>query len=152
MEQVSLKYFIALIARLIIAGAFVWAALPKIMAPLDFAVAVSGFRLLSPVMTNWVAVLLPWLELITAIGLLTPWLRRASGLCIGLMLSLFITLHLYAWMLGLNIDCGCFGKGTENGYPNYLWAVGRNICLLLACGWIIVIDLGSGQQAKHAQQ
>lgn len=130
MGSISKQSLFVLIARLVLAGAFVMAALPKIQDPVAFATSVNAFRVIDSGLSGWVALLLPWLELVIGIGILLPTIRRASGALIGLLLLLFIALHTSAWMRGLDISCGCFGAETGESSTDYRWLILRNLLLL----------------------
>lgn len=140
MDRLNLRASLILIARLVLSAAFLLAALPKIQDPVAFAVSVEGFRVISGPAVLWVALLLPWLELVIGIGLLIPQLRRGSGLIVALLLIAFIGLHASAWMRGLNINCGCFGPSEGDTPVNYLWLIVRNLALLAAAVAILARD------------
>lgn len=140
MAGVNLSGYGVLLARLVLAGTFIWAALPKIQDPVAFAMAVDGFRVISGPLSLWVAITLPWLELIIGFGLLVPTIRRSSGWLIALLLVAFISLHASAWVRGLNIDCGCFGESSSEDPPNYWLLILRNLGLLGACTLILIKD------------
>lgn len=133
MGKINYSQLFILVARLILAGVFVSAALPKVQDPVAFASSVEGFRVIGPGLSNWVALILPWLELITGIGILLPWIRRSSGIIIATLLLLFITLHASAWIRGLEISCGCFGSETSSEPTSYLRLIVRNTLLFAAC-------------------
>ena len=132
--------YLILIGRLIVSATFILAALPKIQDPAAFATSVEGYRVVTGNLTVWIALALPWLELVAGFGLLIPQIRRASALVIILLLMTFIFLHASAWMRGLDINCGCFNAHGSNKAPNYLWLILRNICLLAACTCVMVRD------------
>lgn len=140
MGQISKKSLCVLIARLVVAGTFVMAALPKIQDPTAFATSVTAFRILDTSLSTWVALFLPWLELIIGLGILIPAIRRSSGALIGLLLMLFIALHSSAWMRGLDISCGCFGAETGETTTDYRWLILRNALLLGATLLVILQD------------
>ncbi len=125
----TLKQLGLLLARLVLAWVFIRAALPKIEDPLAFAGSIEAFRLMEGPLALWVAIVLPWLELVVAVGLLTPWLRQACALTISGLLLLFISLHLSAWARGLDVNCGCFG--LKESSPDYHWLILRNLGLLV---------------------
>lgn len=132
-----IKYLKWLI-RIILATAFVFAAIPKIRNPMEFALSVEGFQLISGKSALWVALFLPWLELIAGVGLLTSHIRRGSNLLISVLLLFFIGLHASAWIRGLDISCGCFGiKGVSN---NYLLLITRNSLLLIMGLYLLIHD------------
>ena len=135
----SMAYLI-LIGRLVVSAAFILAALPKIQDPTAFAVSVEGYRIVTDNLVVWIALALPWLELVTGFGLLIPQIRRGSALVITLLLIAFIALHASAWARGLDINCGCFNAHESEKTPDYLWLILRNIGLLTACIFVLIRD------------
>ena len=132
-----------LIIRLVIAAVFLSAGLPKIQNPEAFGIAILNYRVSGPILSSWVALFLPWIELIAGFGLIIYPLRRASGLTIAILLLLFIVMHLQAWTRGLEIACGCFGSETAltSSVTNYLWLIIRNTSLLVGCSLLLYKDL-----------
>ena len=142
--RASSTAYLILIGRLIVSATFILAALPKIQDPAAFATSVEGYRLVTGNLTVWIALALPWLELVAGFGLLIPQIRRGSALVITLLLVAFILLHASAWARGLDISCGCFGADKSNKAPDYLWLILRNICLLVACTCVMIRDWQHG--------
>ena len=132
--------YLILIGRLIVSATFILAALPKIQDPAAFATSVEGYRVVTGNLTVWIALALPWLELVAGFGLLIPQIRRGSALVIALLLIAFILLHASAWARGLDINCGCFNAHESGKAPNYLWLILRNICLLATCTCVMIRD------------
>ena len=132
--------YLILIGRLIVSATFILAALPKMQDPAAFATSVEGYRVVTGNLTLWVALALPWLELVAGFGLLIPQIRRGSALVIALLLIAFIVLHASAWVRGLDINCGCFSAHESDKAPNYLWLILRNIGLLAACTCVLIRD------------
>lgn len=132
--------YLILIWRLIVSAAFILAALPKIQDPAAFTTSVEGYRVVTGDLAVWVALALPWLELVAGFGLLIPQIRRGSALVIALLLIAFIVLHASAWARGLDINCGCFSAHDSYKTPDYLWLIFRNLGLLTACGCVLIRD------------
>ena len=132
--------YLILIGRLILSAAFILAALPKIQDPAAFAISVEGYHVVTDNLAMWIALVLPWLELVAGFGLLIPQIRRGSNLIIALLLVLFIALHASAWARGLDINCGCFNAHESKKTPGYLWLILRNIGLLAACICVLIRD------------
>ena len=132
--------YLILIGRLIVSATFILAALPKIQDTATFATSVEGYRVVTGNLTVWIALALPWLELVAGFGLLIPQIRRGSALVIALLLIAFILLHASAWARGLDINCGCFIAHKSGKAPNYLWLILRNICLLATCTSVMIRD------------
>lgn len=141
MGKVSYPHLFVLIARLALTWIFVLAALPKIKDPVVFATSVNAFRVVGPELSNWIALLLPWLELIVGIGILIPQIKSSSGILIASLLLVFIGLHSSAWVRGLEISCGCFGAESSEASTDYLWLITRNTLLLGACLLVISQDI-----------
>ncbi len=126
---------LALLARLLLAGVFLWAGTQKARSPQLFALDLEAYRLLPAALILPVAYYLPWLEIATAFALFVPKLRRAAlGLTIALLL-IFTAMLLIAWGRGLSINCGCFGAGG-GATTDFAWAVARNVGLIAAAIWI----------------
>ena len=138
--EVRSMAYLMLIGRLTLSAAFILAALPKIQDPAAFAISVEGYRVVTANLAMWIALMLPWLELVAGFGLLIPQIRRGSNLIIALLLIVFIALHASAWARGLDINCGCFNAHESEKTPDYLWLVFRNIGLLTACIFMLIRD------------
>lgn len=129
---------IVLLVRLVLVAAFLLAAIPKIQDPVAFAISVESYRILTGQAVLWVALVLPWLELVIGFGLLIPKMRRASSLLIMLLLFIFVGLHTSAWIRGLDIDCGCFA--IESVSSNYFLLISRNCALMIAAIFVFNRD------------
>ncbi len=126
----------ALIWRLLIALVFAAAGIAKIADPTSFLAAVLSYHLpLSALILKWVALVVPWLELLSGLcgdlGLLMDAaLVAASGLSI-----VFVAVALQAALRGLSIQCGCFGSLSER-MPAFMSALpfvlGRDALLAAA--------------------
>ena len=112
------------LASILLAGVFLFAAVPKIAEPAEFVKSIRNYRLTIGGSEPWwgwhaVALWLPWLEVLVGLTLLTGFWRRA-GLWIAAGLLLFFSgLGVYAIVTGLDISCGCFGK-TGEGTKSFL--------------------------------
>lgn len=129
---------IVLLVRLVLVTAFLLAAIPKIQDPVAFAGSVESYQIITGLAVLWVALVLPWLELVIGLGLLIPKIRRASSLLIILLLIIFVGLHVSAWVRGLDISCGCYA--TESVSSNYFFLISRNCALLIAAVFVLARD------------
>jgi len=126
-----------LVARFFLAALFIYAGLPKILAPQDFALVVFRFHLLPDDMINTVALLLPWLEIFAALALLLPAWRRAGTLWLVIMLGIATAALAISLARGLDIDCGCFTLQPGRSHIGW-WSLVRNAllsALTLWAGW-----------------
>lgn len=141
MRKLVLPYMplAALICRLALGVIFLYAGIEKIIAPREFAVAIYNYQILPDPVINSVALVLPWLEVILAAGLITGiYVRGASLFSAGLFLA-FATALTINLIRGLDISCGCFG--TASGNINWLYLV-RDTSLLTMSVVILFFDRG----------
>ncbi len=135
------------VARCIVAGVFLYAAIPKLTDPTAFAEAIDNYHLVPVDFVGPIAAILPVIELITALALLTGIEARGAALITGLMLAAFCVAMIQAIARGIDLDCGCFGaeQRAQVGWDG----VARNLALLGACALVALsrdvpwTDLGS---------
>jgi rhodanese-related sulfurtransferase len=93
------------------AGIFLYASIDKIAHPEAFAKDIYNYQILPDVLINLTALLLPWLELMLGLCLLTGvWMPGAVIIVNGLLI-VFLAALVFNLARGLNVDCGCFGAG-----------------------------------------
>lgn len=144
MGKVLLHPLVVRGCRLIVAAVLIFAALQKIWMPLEFARLIKEYRLLPDQLLNLVAVILPWLEMVCGLSLLSGlWLRGAALLLSGLNAIFVFAISYRAWLImsstgvaffDLAYDCGC-GFGVVSIPTKIL----ENI-LLVGAGLIILFS------------
>ena len=97
------------LVRVILATIFLWSGLAKLIDPASFVVIIKAFGLIPESLTMQIAVVLPSLEILLAIGLLLD-ISGSLTIITGL-LFMFIAILIYGILIGLDVDCGCFGSG-----------------------------------------
>jgi uncharacterized membrane protein YphA (DoxX/SURF4 family) len=119
LRQVLSNKWLILAIRLILGVTFIWASIDKIANPGGFAVSIYNYRMLPHETINLMAIVMPWLELVTGILIIVGVFMRGSAFWIGLMLLVFIVALSSALVRGLDINCGCFsvegGHGVDKG-------------------------------------
>jgi uncharacterized membrane protein YphA (DoxX/SURF4 family) len=100
---------VAVAARLVLGGVFIYAAYDKLGDPRAFADAIDNYRLVPDGLVNTVAVTLPWIEVAVGACLLLGVLAPGAGLLAGCLLAVFTFALVSALARGLDIRCGCFG-------------------------------------------
>jgi uncharacterized membrane protein YphA (DoxX/SURF4 family) len=149
----ALRPWLSLLVRVFIGGYFVVAAVPKIIEPLAFATSIMHYGLIPSWSVNAVALMLAWLELLAGIGLIMGIRTRVQSLLCGGMLLIFTLAVAYAVVLGLKIDCGCFG---ESGGEEVSWIkVAKNSAMILGCAYLwwsprSVLSLDHGLWGRNA--
>lgn len=117
-----------------------WAAVSKLANPTDFLGSIYAYRLPLPKeLLQFVAVILPWIELLCGLLLITDtWTESALACSLGL-LAVFIVATGQAWARRLSISCGCFDLkvfGLHESHPDVVqfvesagFALVRNLVL-----------------------
>jgi len=128
MESNPLNYrrLIIWIGRLVIGGIFIYAGYSKLFLPnfmwspwfalkfsvssnlTNFAFQVESYKLLSPAGVNFVAHTLPFAEIVLGLLVLIGWQLRIWATLITLILLGFVAAVTRAYLLHMNINCGCF--------------------------------------------
>ncbi|GJQ63799.1 MAG: hypothetical protein SCALA702_28520 [Melioribacteraceae bacterium] len=98
-----------LVFRIILAIVFIFAGMEKAANPADFSEAVANYRVISLFLQNIVAIVIPWVEVVSGILLLYGKFLKENSTIISVLLIAFNILVLQAMLRGLDIDCGCFG-------------------------------------------
>lgn len=136
-----MKKALRMFVRWGLAAVFLYAALPKIVYPADFAKAVYYYHLLPDGLINLTALFLPWLELLCACALLVaPRWRRAAYLLAAGMLAVF-TIGIFINVLrGVDINCGCFSVHDTGGEKIGWRKIAENLVLLAASVYGLTAD------------
>lgn len=137
------KRVLALSLRIVLSAVFVYAGTEKWRAAREFVEQIANYQFY-PDFAPYVALGLPPLEIAAscAVLLLPRAWRQAGALLMLLMLAVFTFSMARAWSLGINIECGCFGKGSPNIGP---MSFVRNGTLILAVVALLWID----RETKH---
>jgi uncharacterized membrane protein YphA (DoxX/SURF4 family) len=111
-----MKKKLLIAGRLILGAIFVYAAYTKLRAPwLEFAGSLNAFEILPESALEPVAKILPWCELALGVALISGIWQRWFALIASALLGLFFAVMVRSYVIGLKIDCGCFGPGEALG-------------------------------------
>lgn len=116
-------------------GVFVYSGFLKVLDPGRFLVSVRSFQMLPDPFAAWLALGLPWLEIIAGLAVMTGGLRRGGLLVLNVALVGFALALGVAWSRGLDVECGCFGG---DGTTAIVDALVRDAGLLVAGIWLMV--------------
>ena len=115
------------IGRLLLGGIFVYAGYAKLVYPnhnlwpffilkfsvstnlSTFAFQVESYKVLGAAGASLVAHTLPFVEIVLGMLLLTGWKFRIWAAMVTAILAGFLTLVTRAYLLHMEINCGCFG-------------------------------------------
>ena len=124
--------FLPPLLRFGLASIFVWTGVLKLQSPDATHMAIFQYKLVSWEAAEWLATLIPMLELSAALGLVVPRLRLGGlALCSGLLL-VFCGALAAALARHLDISCGCFG--TTDAHVPAIRRLFEDVLLLGVCG------------------
>ncbi|MEJ5286401.1 MAG: hypothetical protein CH6_2773 [Candidatus Kapaibacterium sp.] len=123
------------IFRIVLGVVFIYAAIGKIDNPSNFFKEISNYQLFPAFLSQVVAIVLPWIELLIGVFLIFGLRIRANSFISLVLLVVFTLLVISAWARGLNINCGCFSHtveyvGLKKVIDNLLMIVGSLIVFL----------------------
>ena len=122
-----MKHFFRWAALGILSGFFLFAGASKLLDPAAFSHDIAAYRMMPPLFSWVFALWIPWIEVLAALSLWWPGLRRAGAWLLGSLLLAFQVALAGAAMRGLDISCGCIGAAFDTGI---LFAFIRNLVLL----------------------
>ncbi len=114
----------------------------KIWAPAEFAVSIRNYMILPVSWSNIVAVTLPWIELGAGALLILGIFTRPAALLTTGMLAVFLGAMIYAYSIGLDIDCGCFSSAASSQGKITLFNLVRDSTLVIISLFIVLADRG----------
>ncbi len=105
----------------------------------DFAVAIQQYRLLpSADLAVLLAVYLPWVEIVAALGLFFRRVQLGAATVIAGMTAIFMAALASAMTRGLRIECSCFGRDqVTTDIPALLV---RDASILVAALFLMFLD------------
>ena len=102
LEHTRNNSWIELAARWILGLTFIYASIHKIAAPAEFAKIIYGYDLFPAVFINLIAIIIPFLEMVTGLALVIGIYPRSAAINL---------------IRGHEFDCGCFAVG-QSGYSS----------------------------------
>lgn len=126
-SPLNLRRAIIWIGRLVLGGIIVYAGFSKLLMPnthlwpmfvlkfsistniSSFAQQVESYKLISPEASQVVAHTLPFVEIVLGLLLLIGWRLRIWATAITLIMVGFLAVVTRAYLLHMDINCGCFG-------------------------------------------
>ena len=117
-----------ILLHLLLGGVFLYAGALKALNPMTFLDDVRSFDLLTDPYAAWLALFLPWLEIVSGIAVITGLLRKGALLVLNGSLLVFLVAIGISWYRGIDIQCGCFG--SSDATSNYQELILRDLALL----------------------
>ena len=137
MEKMLNNKWIESVFRCLIGIMFIYASLHKIAAPAEFAKIIYGYGLFPHISINLIAIVIPFLELITGLALVMGIYPRSAAAMIGVLLLLFILAISINLIRGYEFDCGCFSFGHEKSKLSSVQLLIRDFVYLMFCAYLV---------------
>jgi uncharacterized membrane protein YphA (DoxX/SURF4 family) len=146
-ELIKFQPWLTFAFRLILGGVLLVAGGLKVSDPYGSATSVRAYQMLPIDLANFLGFVLPFIEV--GIGLLLIvgiWVRLAA-IAGGALMVMFIVAIGQAWIRGISLDCGCFGKGglletDELPVWTYATEIARDITLAGVAGYLFRFPQG----------
>jgi uncharacterized membrane protein YphA (DoxX/SURF4 family) len=145
------------VLALVVGGVFVYASIEKIQDPRAFAKIIYHYQVIGPsaalgfVPANLLAVVLPWLELLAGLALVTGAWRREGAVLAALMLAAFVVAVGSTLYRGIDIaNCGCFALDDSGRAAGWKLIVGD--LALLAASLVVALVPVQGRAAEPAAE
>lgn len=127
--------YIQICVRIIVGGVFIYASIDKIGDPITFAKQISNYHIVPFGLENTIAILLPWIEIIAGLFLISGLFIQGANQWISLLLFSFIILMIQAIIRGYNIECGC---GLKEGQMVGIGKILENVVMLISLYWLSI--------------
>jgi putative oxidoreductase len=125
---------LVIIFRTVVGLVFLWASYNKLFDPGSFAQALDNYRLLPGWAVNPMAVVMPWLEFVCALLLLSGQRVRTASFIVSGLLVVFIAAVGISMLRGLDVQCGCFSAGSSRKIGFRL--LGEDVLYLAMTGFL----------------
>lgn len=122
---------------LVFGGVFVYAGALKLRDPGLFLIDIRSFDMLPDPYAAWLALVLPWIEILSGLAVITGVFRKGGLLLLNLALVAFFIAIGIAKSRGLSIQCGCFGgQESASSYVELFVRDGVLLSMGLALLWL----------------
>jgi len=140
---------LVLMIRLGLGCLLVWSSLPKIRQPYDFLGSVYEYELVGAKLGMFVAMTLPWLELLLGISLLAGLFIGGALLGSVVLMAVFTFAQASVLWRGLAISCGCFSTSNVE-LISYATLIRTGVILLVAMVGFLCMHLFRPTSAPEA--
>lgn len=131
-----------ILLRIILGVIFLWASYDKILEPESFARVISNYRILPDMLLNSVAFVLPWLEAVCGVMLITGYMVTGAAFIVNLLMMIFILALLISSYRGIDISCGCFSLSSDTSSDIYMYLI-RDLFIFLLSGWVFIYKINT---------
>ena len=134
--------YLHIVLRVILGIIFLWASYDKIFEPESFARVISNYRILPDMLLNPVAFVLPWLEAVCGVMLITGYMVTGAAFIVNILMMIFILALFISSYRGIDISCGCFSLSSDTTGDIYMYLV-RDLFIFLLSGWVFIYKINT---------
>ena len=127
-------------ARLYLGVIFLLACWHKLLDPGAFAIDIATYQILPLDLVNPLAIVLPWVELASALLLVLGLRSRAAALLVAGMMTMFTVAIVVAIAHGLDMSCGCFASQGAAEDPISWRTILRDLSWLMLALYVVLLD------------
>lgn len=135
MVSLVLRFFI----RIVLGAVFLVSGGIKLLDPERFYLDLQTFPWFPPILAYPIMLVLPWWELLAAVGILTKRLYAGALFSLAFQLTGFIIVLSVSAVSDVDLSCGCFGDWYL--FPNTATHIGFNTTLLILLGILTNLEL-----------
>jgi uncharacterized membrane protein YphA (DoxX/SURF4 family) len=140
-----MKQIVLRLIGILVGALFIYAGVVKIIEPVEFARDIDNYKMLPWQFGIFLALYLPWLEILCGLALITRVLYRGGIFIVTTLMAVFIVVSVVAKARGLDVSCGCFGHASR--YLNFSWHLALDFALLAG---LVLLWKQSAAQRKPA--
>ena len=136
---------LGIFARMALGFVFLFAAWDKIVDPAAFAKIIRNYQILPDMLIYGVALVLPWIEVVVGMCLITGLFSRGAGFSATLMMAVFLAAMAWAVHKGISTQCGCFTTKADDAISARTFIRDGSILALA-----LLVTVGSFLRARRA--
>ncbi len=130
----TLRIVLHWLCRIALGVVFIYSGYVKVQATLQFAVALTGYKLIPDRFIFPIATWFPWFEIALGLLILIGWKIRWSSVAASALMLFFIVLLSVTLARGIETNCGCFGFGDRITWKT----IARDGSLLIPALFLVV--------------
>ncbi|MEN6521338.1 MAG: MauE/DoxX family redox-associated membrane protein [Armatimonadota bacterium] len=147
-KKITASKVLLTVCRFALAIVFIWAAAGKIANPAKFADNVAAFKMIPVTSVNVFAIILPWVEMLVGLALLSGVMLRSAAMLSMLLNLVFLFAVGSAMARGLDIECGCFTLSKEHDRVG--WSlIARDILFIILSLQVMFSSKIKGSRVEH---
>ncbi len=139
--ETFMRAFVYWFLRIFLGSLFIFSCIHKIADPYGFALIVRNYQLTPLYLINFVAIVLPYVELLCGLMILFGVWRLGALFLVELMLAFFSVLIAVNILRGIDFTCGCFSNSPQKVFMELpMVALVRDIILMAMGGYLFKLE------------